>query len=178
MLRDTIFRLAFSLLTIAVIIGVLKILDWVPEAFQEGFGKEYSTVQEARSKLNFEKIYVPSYFPQSLRWPPSRIMAQKRPFSAIVMEFRRVGDGAVALVIVQSDSSHDVKHQAIRIRQIRKRIPYTLGGRDAVLETGRCNDREPCGLIAWTEGDQKVMVVARSDSSELLKIAKSMLPER
>jgi hypothetical protein len=61
-------------ITIAILIGVLKVSNWLPTVFQEGIIRKYGSIEEVKSKLRLRDIYIPSYFPQKFKWPPSRIL--------------------------------------------------------------------------------------------------------
>ena len=52
-------------LTIALLVAVLKVLNWLPTAVEEGLMRKYSSIEDVRSKLKIREILVPSYFPQS-----------------------------------------------------------------------------------------------------------------
>ncbi len=161
--------------TIAVLVGVLKILNWLPTTVEEGLVRRYESVEEVKARLNVKNVYVPSYFPQRFAWPPSEILAQSKPFFAIVMEFEDVESGDVALVISQSASQGFRWDRKIRIVQVRERVNYQLKGRDALLEVGVCEKDLTCSRISWEEGMYRLEIVMKSGPFELLKIANSMI---
>jgi hypothetical protein len=160
---------------IVVLIGVVKVMNWVPTAVQEGALKKYKSVEEVKSTLQIGEIYVPSYFPQHLTWPPSEILAQTRPFIAVQMTFRRVDTGEIALIISQSSGTGTFPGRRISITQIKERVPYSLEGRDAVLEVGVCKNNEPCSQISWKEGKYLLTVSMKSTPFDLIKLADSMI---
>ncbi len=90
-------------LMIGLVIIALKVVNWLPLAMQKETIRQYASVEEVRAALGMKEIYVPSYFPQQITWPPATILAQGRPFSAIVMEFTRADKRNIALVISQSE---------------------------------------------------------------------------
>lgn len=164
------------LVTIAALIVVLMLLNWVPTVFQKGLMEEYSNLELAGLQLNIKPIYTPSYFPNSLTWPPSRILAQTKPFTAIAMEFNDVESGDVALTITQSASDRLAHKSSLRILQLKKTRSYRLKGREATLDIGFCADEEPCSRISWKEGGWLLEVVGKIPSGELIKISESALP--
>ncbi len=161
--------------TIAVLIVVLKIINWLPIMVEKGIMRKYSSVEEVRLKLDIRDIYVPSYFPQRFTWPPSEILAQSKPFIAIVMEFRDIEKGDIALIISQAASPDFVPQKKIKILQIREKVNYNLKGRDAILEVGECKNDEPCSQILWDEGKYRMYIVMKSTPFDLIKIADSMI---
>jgi hypothetical protein len=162
--------------TVAVLIAALKLINWVPSVVEEGFIRQYKSVEEVQSKLKIKDVYIPSYFPQSFRWPPNTIWAQTKPFTAIVMEFRNQEKGDIGLVISQVvTGARFIPESKIRVEQVRERVDdYPLKGRRAVLEVGTGQGDEPCSSISWTEGGYRMTVIMKSAPFDLLKIAESM----
>ena len=167
--------LFYFAVTIAILIVVLKVTNWLPTVLQEGAMREYSSIEESKSGLNIRDINVPSYFPQSFKWPPSKILAQSRPFIAIVMEFKNGETGDIALVISQAADKSFVPDKKITIVQIKERVNYPLKGRSVLLEVGVCKKDVPCSRISWDEGKYRITIEMKSAPFELIKIADSML---
>lgn len=165
----------YFVLTIAILIAVLKIANYIPTAIQKDTMRRYHSIEDVKSNLNIREILVPYYFPQSFVWPPSEIFAQNKPFTAVVMEFRHARSGDVALIISHADSKNFKADEKIKIVQIKEKISYPLKGRTVALEVGMCKNEEPCSRIAWDEGKYRITITARSIPPELLKIAESMI---
>lgn len=174
-MKKKLLGLLYFALTLVILVVVLKATNWLPTAFQEGLMKKYSSVDEVRTKLHLKDVYVPSYFPQSYGWPPSTILAQSKPFVALVMEFRNVQTAEVALVISQTAEKSFTLDKKILLVQIKEKVDYLLKGRAAVLEVGKCKDDVPCSRISWKEGVYSMTVEMKSTPFDLLKIADSML---
>jgi hypothetical protein len=176
-MRKRIIGFLFFGATVAVLIAALKLINWVPSVVQEGFVRQYKSVEEVQSKLKIKDVYIPSYFPQSFKWPPDTIWAQTKPFTAIVMEFRHQETGGIGLVISQvASGARFISGNKLRMAQVRERVDdYPLKGRKAVLEVGTGKNGEPCSSIAWTEGKYRLTVVMKSAPFDLLKIAESMV---
>jgi hypothetical protein len=163
---------------IVVLIVALKLIDWLPGAFQPGTVRRYASIAEAQATLGIAKIYVPAYFPKTLVWPPSRVLAQSKPFAAVVMEFHRVDSQEVALVITQTSSRRLQQRPQIRLKRVRQASSVNLKGRESVVESGFCDDGEPCSKITFMEGDLWIDIQMRSSSEELLVLAGSLLSGR
>jgi hypothetical protein len=166
--------LSFALM-IGLIILALKVINWLPLALKQDAIRRYKTIEEVRSALTMKDIYVPAYFPQQISWPPSAILAQSKPFSAIVMEFTRADKRNTALVISQSEGKALNVENPIEIRVVTEKVRYTIKGRDAVLTVGSCVNDEPCSGITWIEGKYTMTVLMKSTPFELTKIVESML---
>ncbi|MGD0884212.1 MAG: hypothetical protein ABSA46_04925 [Thermodesulfovibrionales bacterium] len=165
---------SFAILIAGVIIA-LKILNWLPLAVQEGSMKRYDSIEEVRAALNVREIYVPAYFPQSLTWPPSLILAQSKPFEAIIMVFTSAAKGGVTLVTSQSTAADFVPDDTIKILRTKETVKYSLRGRDALIEVGTGKNEEQCSRISWTEGKFKIRVAMKSNPFDLIRIAESMV---
>jgi hypothetical protein len=162
-------------LMIGLLIVALTIVNWLPLAMQKETIRQYASVEEVRAALGIKEIYVPSYFPQQITWPPATILAQSRPFSAIVMEFTRADKRNIALVISQSEDGALNVENPIKITNVTENVRYAIKGRDAALTVGTCGNDEPCSGITWNEGKYTMTVLMKSAPFELTKIAESMI---
>lgn len=160
---------------VVVLLAGLKIVGWLPLLAQRDLLREYKSVEEAKSELSIRQIYVPSYFPQDLSWPPSTVLAQGKPFPALIMEFGQAEGSSVGLVVSQSLSDAFRADGKIRFAQLKEKVRYPLKGRDSLLEVGTCGDGEPCSRVSWKEENTHIVVMARSTPFELIQVAESML---
>jgi len=167
--------LSFAI-AIVVLVLTLKVMNWVPLAVQKNSVRRYTSLEEVRSALNMKDIYVPTYFPQEITWPPSTILAQSKPFSAIVMRFTRANKRDTALVLSQSEAGDLAVENPLEITTTTEQVPYSMKGKDAVLIVGTCSQGETCSMISWTEGKYFFKIVMKSAPFELTKIAESMHP--
>jgi len=175
-MRMKVRGLAYFVLAVIAIVVVMKTLNWLPTVLQGGILRPYASIEEVRSKLNIKDLYVPSYFPQSITWPPSKILAQTRPSVASLLIFNRPGKDDPALVISQSVSERFPSDTLIRIARISERVPYELDGKKALLEVGFCDKDEPCSRISWIEGIYTITITMKAQPFDLIEIAKSMVP--
>ncbi len=174
MKKPLIRLLAFSG-TVVLLVLVLKGLNRLPLVVQDDFMRRYPDLDEVRGTLAIPAILVPSFFPQNLSWPPSTILAQGKPYPAVIMEFEKAGGKETVLLISQSSSAEFFPDEKIRIVDVKERVAYPLKGRNAVLTVGLCRNAEPCCGISWKEKDFHVHVLSRSTPFELIRIAESML---
>ncbi len=162
-------------LAIGVLIVLLAIANWVPTAFQKDMLRRYRSIDEVRAALNIRDIYVPSYFPEHIVWPPSEILAQGRPFPAVVMEFKDAKSGKVVLVLSQSQDGPFPAGPALTLAGVKETVPFIMKGRKAVLVVGECAKNEPCSQITWKEGPYTVTALMKAAPFELTRITDSML---
>ncbi len=169
-----IFRAGLFLATVVVLVLGLKFANWLPMFIQKDTLRRYSGLEEVTAKLGISDIYAPRYFPGNLAWPPSEILAQTRPYIAVVMEFKNKEKGDTSLIICQSASEDFKPYNKIRLARVNEKVSYLLKGRKAVIEVGTCSE-EPCSRISWDEGKYKMTVAIKSQPSDLIKISESMV---
>ena len=83
--------------------ALLRMLKEVPDHIQP-LGENvvfYQSLEDAEKELNMD-IMVPSYFPDSLAWPPAGIRLEKEPRSEIMLLFKYRQIDRFALTIKQS----------------------------------------------------------------------------
>jgi hypothetical protein len=165
----------YFLLAVAAVILTLILLNWLPLALQKDTMRRYASVDEARAKLNLKGVSVPSYFPQNITWPPSEILAQNKPYPAILMVFHYAGKQEAALVISQSSAESFPGDAFITFDKITEAVPFHFKSRQALLEVGTCNKGGPCSRISWSEGGYHIVLAMKSPPFELIRIAESML---
>jgi len=161
--------------TMAVVVGLLKALNWAPGTLEPGLMARYPSIDAAMSTLRIRNVYVPAYFPETLSWPPAVVLAQSKPYEAMVMEFSRARDGQTVLVISEAASTRFKPEAAIRFRTISEKVPLDLRGRNAALEAGVCEGGSACSRIQWDEGKVRIVLTMKAPSVELIRIAESML---
>ncbi len=166
----------YFVIAVSVLVFALKAANWLPTIIDEGTVRTYRDIESVKAKLGIREVLVPVYFPEPLGWPPSEIIAQRRPFEAVVMEFRRTGDDRAALIISQAARREFAPDERIRFTEVRESVPYDLSGRAARLEAGLCRDGSPCSRLSWDEGAMHVRITMRAAPFEVIRLADSMLP--
>lgn len=174
-MRSKLRSLFYFLLAASAVVITLKALNWLPRVIQKDTMREYKSIEEVRSVLNIRDLFIPAYYPQSISWPPSRILAQAKPYPAVVMVYNRAGTGDTVLIISQAVSKEFSLDRELAITKINERVPYRLHDRNAFLEVGSCKNGETCSRIFWEEGRYHITAAMKSSPFELIKIAESML---
>jgi hypothetical protein len=161
-----------------VTVVVLSLLNWVPSAVQKEGMRKYKSIEDVKTELNIKTIFLPSYFPQYLVWPPSEIYAESKPYKIVLMHFTNYEKTDIVLSIRQAEQAAPAPLQS-RIE------PVTVKGKEQVLIKGRkgllsialCPGGEPCNSVSWQEEGYTIEIVAKDSVNELLKIAESTISE-
>ncbi|MGC1455771.1 MAG: hypothetical protein WA946_11355 [Nitrospirota bacterium] len=177
-MRERILGFIMFVIAVAALIGSLKLLNWTPDMLQQGLPSTYDSIDEVKSRLHIRDIYIPSYYPQGLQWPPVRITAQTRPYAMIQMEFNRKEDNSVSLVISQTALSHPAPKSMVEMIRTNERVNFPFKERNALLEVGLCRNNEQCCRISWNESPYRIEVIMVAPPSEVVKIAESMVYEQ
>jgi len=163
------------LAVLAGVIALLAVLNWLPSLSQKDYARRFQNMDEAKKAAGLATALIPAYFPEGISWPPSFIVAQRRPYQALVAEYSDAASERTSLVVIQASSSEVSKQlQRIRFRDISQRTEYLLKGRSAILSVGTCEDTV-CSELNWREGDAYYCVLYKSSPFELIKVAESMI---
>jgi hypothetical protein len=175
-------RTAFGFLAfaagLAILVIALKALNGLPLIAQKDLLRRYGDFEEMRTSLGIREVLVPSYFPEGFRWPPTRILAQGKPYPAVVMEIERSGEGKAretGMMIYQAAKDDFSPGGPLVLSRVKEQATYRLKGRSAILDVGSGVNGEPCSRISWREKDLRITVLARLTPFELMKVAESML---
>ena len=161
---------------IVLLILALKVMNWLPLAMHQDTVRRYDSIEEVRSALNMKDIYVPSYFPQQISWPPSAILAQSKPYL-------RDRDGIYPRGQKKYRAGHiPVRRQGPGCRTSDRDQGCHGNGKVHDTRQGcRAHRRHmrqmtsPCSGITWIEGKYTMTVLMKSTPFELTKIVESMI---
>ena len=172
----TLRGLLLMLLLAGMAAALLAAADRLPSLMQKGFVRKYGSIEEAKQSLGLDNVLIPAYFPEGITWPPSLILAQKRPYSAAVMEFKKVGAEETALIVIQSSSAgSDRQLQRIALSQLKEETRYRLKGEMVLLQVGTCDNGMSCSRMTWQDNGLHHTVLLLSTPFELIRIAESMI---
>jgi len=174
-MKDRIYRFIAFVGAVALLVALLKVLNWLPLAARPDLLAEYRDLEEARMAAGIDAALVPTYFPQNLSWPPSLIWAQGTPYPALLLEFGRPTGKETVLLISQAGSASFFPEERMRFLEVEQDAPYSLKGRQARLTVGICPGGESCSGISWQEGGYRIVVRAKLSPFEVIRIAESML---
>lgn len=171
--KRSVIKGAWSFLVMAgVLVVLLSILNWFPTVIWPGTVREYASIEAVQRELGLRDIPLPTYFPENITWPPSRIIAQEHPYPALGLEFSSDTIEGNALVITRTPvGKHPLLHA--RVSDTDEVAAYDLGGKKAELRTGTCNGTL-CSLMVWDEGGMRNRVLLLDEPFELIEITRSM----
>ncbi len=158
-----------------VIVVALFIANWIPGTIDSTLMRQYPDIDEMRHGLRIRTVFVPSYFPDSVSWPPSKVLAQTTPYEAVVMEFVGVESGELLLVTSQSASGAFMPFERLIMKKVGERSTHEFKGRSAELSAGTCAGGLKCSMISWREDAYHIKVIMRGDPFELISMAESMV---
>ena len=159
-----------------LIVAFIVFMNWLPLQFQTNTARQYSSIESAKLATGVENIMVPVYIPEGISWPPSLIIAQKKPYYALVMEFINIKTKETDLFIIQSSSGEAEKRfQKIDFIEIKEETGYILKGRHANLTVGNCKGGIECSKLDWQDGDTYCSVFLMSPAFKVIKVAESMI---
>jgi hypothetical protein len=164
----------FGVMVVSVTV-MLSLLNWVPTIFQREGVRKYETIEGAKDGLKLSKIFLPSYFPQYLIWPPSEIYGRRKPAKMVLMHFINYDRKDVVLSVMQAESSdpHPLKSRIEPVK-IRKREEILIKGGKGELSLALCAGGEPCNSVSWESEGYTFTIIAKDSVEELLKIAESV----
>ncbi len=176
-IRKTLRGLLLMIVMAGLFVVLLAAANWLPSRMQKGFARQYGSIEEAKRSLGLDRVVAPAYFPEGITWPPSFILAQKKPYKAVVMEFKEASAMDAALIVIQSAwQGSDAQLQRIRMSEVKEETQYRLKGRNVLLQVGTCENRMPCSRMTWREDNGfHYTVVLTSSPFELIRIAESMI---
>ncbi len=175
-MRDALRGLLSFAAILLVLLAALKLLNWAPTVLDPGGLREYPNVPAVRAALQVQDLLVPSYFPEQVRWPPRRILAQSKPYPAMAVTYDGTHQEETVLHTTQAASAEFAPETGIAPTTLRETVPYDLNGREAILEVGVCSNGAPCSRLTWQQDRYWIKVEMVSSPFELIKIAQSMRP--
>lgn len=173
--RKTKFYMYFSFgITVLIAVLVLKLFNWIPQSFLKEDIRKYKTIEEAVKQLKLSKVYVPTYFPEHIKWPPAEIFAQKKPFVLVMMHFAHTDTRSFALSVYQADSKAGYEPQ-MDILYLKQEHPLFIKGKEANLRLAVCRGNEKCNSLSWTDQNFRITLVSDDTPEQMQRMAESMI---
>jgi hypothetical protein len=171
-LKGTVFMLIIS----ALIATTLYFANHLPSLMDSGFVRQYSDIEELKRVFGAGTITIPSYFPEGIKWPPSFIIAQKRPFMAIAMEFQPTGSATKGLNIVQTDlKGNPTAFKRFHLNSVKEEAEHLIKGKRLVFKVGTCQGGIACNSLSWHDQRFYYEIISTASPLETIKIAESMI---
>ncbi len=174
---ETVRGLFWLAIMAALVVMLLALLNWLPSLIRDDFVRKYDSIEEAARSLRLDnKVLFPKYFPEGISWPPSLILAQNKPYKAIVIEFKETETMETVLIVIQSSLKDNNAHlQRITIKKVSEETEFNLKGKSALLQVGTCETPVTCSRMTWQDNGLYFTVLLMSPPFELIKVAESMI---
>ncbi|MBM2831254.1 MAG: hypothetical protein HW414_306 [Dehalococcoidia bacterium] len=156
---------------------LFHLLNLVPASLQPAQARTYESIEAAERALGV-KISVPAYFPDYLRWPPTRIALQRKPTLMLSLVFSAAdgAEGVLSIHQVFSPAGEKYYREAAKPEVLLGELTVPLDGREATLIIGKGAGGAPFNQVHWRKGDRYLIITTLYPPEELLKIAGSMKP--
>ncbi len=170
---------SFALL-IGLLVVALELVNWMPSIIEKESLRKYKSIEFVRKNLHIERIYMPAYLPEALnvKWPPAEVYAQKKPFEMIIMHFQQRDSEEIGLIVQQIEAKAKYRPEsAIKFSRIRKESSVLIKDRKGTIVNAICEDGSQCNQVWWEEGGFLLIVTGRDSQRDLIRIARSMIPD-
>ena len=164
------------LLLAAGFVAVLKAADRVPAvlAGTPHGARVYGSVAEAERAIG-ASIWVPSSYPESLAWPPSRVDAWPGPPTSVAIHVKARSDGRERFVLVQSIGA-PAAAPAVLLEpvEVLMTLAVPIGRQKAALARVVAPGGQVLHDLSWDEGSRRLTMRYAGPVEELLLIAASL----
>lgn len=156
---------------------LLRVTDHVPGWLkgEPRAVRSYDSVDALERDLR-TRLLLPAFFPETLEWPPARVLLSAGDGQPTRIEFRDTRSGRVRVVICQT-IRHDaaIPPRLLPPGEVSEQRRVDLSGRPAVLTVAHRGDQRWMDLSLVVQ-DRRVVVRAypETDESELIRLARSI----
>ncbi|MGA8892879.1 MAG: hypothetical protein WB493_15025 [Anaeromyxobacteraceae bacterium] len=177
-MASTLSEGARALWTLTLVLGgaalALVTLDTVPGWLHgEPRGVRRATsVEEAERRLQ-ARVQLPSYFPDTLRWPPSSVRFTREDGGSVALSFLGA-DGAPALYLAQAVGKERPIAEGLvgRLAVIQQQSAPIEG--DAVLARVVAEDGTLWSQLEWSRNGRRYLLRGRGSLEDLIRMARSI----
>lgn len=170
--------MARALGTLVLVMGAaaaaLATLDAVPAWVQgEPRGvRKAASVEEAERRLK-ARLFLPAYFPDTLRWPPRAVRLVVQDTASVALSFDGQ-DGAPALVLVQTVSGPGpISPLILPEGSPLQSSPLAVGDGEGTLSRVVGEDGSIWHEVAWTKAGARLALRGKVPVETLVKMARS-----
>lgn len=159
-------------LVLAAFSAALWALDGVPAWITgEPRGvRKATTVQEVERSLR-TRLVLPSYFPATFAWPPSRIRFVTGAPGAVALWLEGRGGGA-GLFLAETVAPGPLPSQLLPEVQVLDHVPIALGSSQGTLSRV-VEEGIVVWEVSWQQGGRSMLLRSRSGSDVLVRMARS-----
>jgi hypothetical protein len=163
--------------TFAAATVVLKAIDRVPAALAgtPHGARVYATVDDAERALG-ARIWLPGYYPDTLRWPPDRIEAAADPTMSVAVRITGRHGGPEQLVICESvgEAPAPPPDSLLPAGQALETARVPLRAHEATLVRMLAPDGRIAHEVSWEQGTRRLTIRTVLPVEDLLRIAASL----
>jgi hypothetical protein len=166
-------------LVIGTAAGLLRALDSVPD-FVRGEprgAKRLRSVEEVEQRLS-QRLLLPAYFPDTLRWPPATIRIHDGPPPSVALTFLDQSGETVFVVYQSFGTPAAPPRELLPPMQALQSSRVALHDKDAELVRLLGADGRIWHDVAWRDEGRAVTLRFRGAVGELLTMARSTRERR
>lgn len=129
-------------------------------------------VEEAERRLK-ARLYLPAYFPDRYRWPPSSVRLLPGEPASVALAFEAT-EGGVALQLGQTVGGEGpISPLVLAPAEALQRSPVRIGDGEGTLARVVGEDGAVWHEVAWTQGGRSLVLRGKAGVEELLRMARS-----
>ncbi|MFL5262759.1 MAG: hypothetical protein ACJ79L_10225 [Anaeromyxobacteraceae bacterium] len=158
---------------LAATVLALAFVDAVP-AWLVGEARDVRrvrTVGEAERRLRV-RLVLPSYFPDTLAWPPRQVRFTLAPPGAAALHVDG-RDGRPRVLLAETVAPGPLPERLLPTAAPLSETRVHLGAREATLARVVGEDGEVWNEVAWEQGGRTLLLRSRGSIDELLRMARS-----
>jgi hypothetical protein len=169
---------ARALWTLTLVLGgatmALVVLDAMPTWLhgQPRGVRRAASVEDAERRVQ-SRVLLPSYFPDTLRWPPSDVRFTRDEGGSVALTFLDK-EGAVALVLAQTLAGAGPIPDGLSGRLAVIQQQSAPLGDGAVLARVVAEDGTLWSQLEWTRADRRFLLRGRGSLENLIRMARSI----
>jgi len=175
---STVSEGARALLTLTLVLGVAAVtllgLDAMPTWLhgQPRGVRRAASVEEAERRVQ-ARVLLPSYFPDTLQWPPGTVRFTREDGGAVALDFKGQ-DGAPALLLAQTVASTGAIPEGFHGRLGVIQQQSAPLGDDAILARVVAEDGTLWNQLEWTRDGRRFLLRGRGSLENLIRMARSI----
>ena len=161
--------LAALTIVLAGAAALLRGLDVLPQALGEpAGGRPFARIADVERRLG-ERLALPAYFPQTLRWPPSRIRVGGQRPAAVIVDF---GDRASFAQTIGGEREFPERLWPRGV--VLDSAEIDLGASIGTIEQVLASDGRTLREVRWTRWDRSFALRSPGRAHELVQMARSV----
>jgi hypothetical protein len=164
----------YFLLSIVSLLCFLLLLNVLPLYFDKALLREYANINELQISLKIQKLPIPTYLTENIKWPPSKILGQSTPYLAIILGFASAIDNETILYFSMSENKNFKYPNNIILQNNSKTFSININNRPALIKAGLCEDNINCSEIIINDVKYQIVLKGKMQLPTLLRIAQSI----